>query len=144
MLTEVPICRGEEIHVHSFSRAQSCSAAVPEAPAGLERGYFVSPTVFSEVAAQMTIAQEEIFGPVLAIQPYEDAEDALRIANESSYGLAGGVWSADQERAIAVARRMGPARSRSTVAPITRWRPLAATSSPGTGARTDPTRSRSC
>jgi acyl-CoA reductase-like NAD-dependent aldehyde dehydrogenase len=77
-----------------------------EAPEGLDRGYFVRPTVFSEVTPEMTIAQEEIFGPVLAIQPYEDEEDAVRIANDSPYGLAGGVWSADQERAIAVARRI--------------------------------------
>ncbi len=54
----------------------------------------------------MTIAQEEIFGPVLAIQPYEDEEDALRIANDTVYGLAGGVWSADEERAKSVARRI--------------------------------------
>ena len=77
-----------------------------EAPSGLERGYFVSPTVFSEVTPEMTIAQEEIFGPVLAIQPYEDTEDAVRIANATEYGLAGGVWSADPERAVAVARRI--------------------------------------
>ena len=75
-------------------------------PEGLERGYFVRPTVFSEVTPEMTIAQEEIFGPVLSIQPYEDEEDAVRIANDTVYGLAGGVWSADQERAIAVARRI--------------------------------------
>jgi aldehyde dehydrogenase (NAD+) len=77
-----------------------------EAPEGLERGYFVRPTVFSEVAPEMTIAQEEIFGPVLAIQPYDGEDDAVRIANDSAYGLAGGVWSADSERAIAVARRI--------------------------------------
>jgi aldehyde dehydrogenase (NAD+) len=77
-----------------------------EAPEGLERGYFVRPTVFSEVSPEMTIAQEEIFGPVLAIQPYEDEEDAIRIANDSRYGLAGGVWSADEERAKSVARRI--------------------------------------
>jgi aldehyde dehydrogenase (NAD+) len=75
-------------------------------PAGLDRGFFVRPTVFSDVAAEMTIAQEEIFGPVLAIQPYEDTDDAVRIANSTPYGLAGGVWSADPERAIAVARRI--------------------------------------
>jgi acyl-CoA reductase-like NAD-dependent aldehyde dehydrogenase len=77
-----------------------------EAPAGLERGYFVRPTVFSEVTPEMTIGQEEIFGPVLAIQPYEGEEDAIRIANSTAYGLAGGVWSADQDRAIAVAKRI--------------------------------------
>jgi acyl-CoA reductase-like NAD-dependent aldehyde dehydrogenase len=75
-------------------------------PEGLERGFFVRPTVFSEVTPEMTIAQEEIFGPVLVIQPYEDEEDAVRIANATVYGLAGGVWSADQERAIRVARRI--------------------------------------
>ncbi|HET6998530.1 MAG TPA: aldehyde dehydrogenase family protein [Solirubrobacterales bacterium] len=77
-----------------------------EAPEGLDRGYFVRPTVFSEVAPEMKIAQEEIFGPVLAIQPYDGEEDAVRIANDSAYGLAGGVWSGDQERAIAVAKRI--------------------------------------
>jgi acyl-CoA reductase-like NAD-dependent aldehyde dehydrogenase len=77
-----------------------------EQPHGLERGYFVSPTVFSEVGPEMTIAQEEIFGPVLAIQPYEGEEDAVRIANSTPYGLAGGVWSADPERAVAVAGRL--------------------------------------
>jgi aldehyde dehydrogenase (NAD+) len=75
-------------------------------PEGLERGYFVRPSVFSEVTPEMTIAQEEIFGPVLAIQPYDDEDDAVRIANETVYGLAGGVWSGDQERAISVAKRI--------------------------------------
>ncbi len=77
-----------------------------EPPEGLDRGYFVRPTVFSEVTPEMTIAQEEIFGPVLVIQPYEGEEDAVRIANDTVYGLAGGVWSADPEHAIAVARRI--------------------------------------
>jgi acyl-CoA reductase-like NAD-dependent aldehyde dehydrogenase len=76
------------------------------APDGLERGYFVRPTVFSEVTPEMTIAQEEIFGPVLSIQPYDGEDDAVRIANDTVYGLAGGVWSADQDRAIAVAKRL--------------------------------------
>ena len=77
-----------------------------EAPEGLERGYFVRPTVFSDVSPEMTIAREEIFGPVLTIQPYEGEDEAVRIANDTEYGLAGGVWSGDQERAIAVAKRI--------------------------------------
>ena len=77
-----------------------------EAPEGLEQGYFVRPTVFSQVDSSMTIAQEEIFGPVLVMIPYDDEEDAVRIANDSVYGLAGGVWSGDAERAKSVARRM--------------------------------------
>jgi acyl-CoA reductase-like NAD-dependent aldehyde dehydrogenase len=77
-----------------------------EAPDGLDHGYFVQPTVFSDVRNDMTIAQEEIFGPVLSIIPYDDEEDAIRIANDTSYGLAGGVWSSDEERAKRVARRI--------------------------------------
>jgi acyl-CoA reductase-like NAD-dependent aldehyde dehydrogenase len=77
-----------------------------EPPEGLERGYFVRPTVFSEVTSEMTIGQEEIFGPVLVIQPYEGEDDAVRIANSTAYGLAGGVWSADIDRAIAIAKRI--------------------------------------
>jgi acyl-CoA reductase-like NAD-dependent aldehyde dehydrogenase len=70
-----------------------------EQPEGHPRGYFVRPTVFANVTSAMTIAQEEIFGPVLCIMPYKDAEDAIRIANDTIYGLAGGVWSSDPEHA---------------------------------------------
>ncbi len=77
-----------------------------EPPEGLEQGFFVQPTVFSEVTPEMTIAQEEIFGPVLAIQPYDDEADAIRIANHTIYGLAGGVWSGDEEHAKSVARQI--------------------------------------
>jgi acyl-CoA reductase-like NAD-dependent aldehyde dehydrogenase len=75
-------------------------------PEGREKGYFVQPTVFSEVTPEMTIAQEEIFGPVLVLMPYEDEDDAIRIANDTVYGLAGGVWSGDPEHAKRVARRI--------------------------------------
>jgi acyl-CoA reductase-like NAD-dependent aldehyde dehydrogenase len=77
-----------------------------EAPEGLETGFFVRPTVFSEVTPEMTIHREEIFGPVLSIEPYDDEDDAVRIANDTVYGLAGGVWSADPARAKRVARRI--------------------------------------
>ncbi len=75
-------------------------------PEGLETGYYVKPTVFKNVDNSMTIAQEEIFGPVLSIIGYEDEDDAVAIANDTIYGLAAGVWSGDQERAKAVARRI--------------------------------------
>ncbi len=77
-----------------------------EPPAGFEQGYYVRPTVFSDVTPDMTIAQEEIFGPVLCIIPYDGEDDAVAKANDSVYGLAGGVWSASPERAEAVARRL--------------------------------------
>lgn len=79
-------------------------AGGPDAP--LETGYYVSPTVFADVTPDMAIAQEEIFGPVVSILRYEDVEDALRIANGTVYGLAGAVWAADDEEAVAFARRM--------------------------------------
>ena len=77
-----------------------------DAPEGLDHGYFVRPTVFSSVTRDMTIAREEIFGPVLAIIPYDSEDEAVDIANDTDYGLAGGVWSGDPERAKAVARRL--------------------------------------
>jgi acyl-CoA reductase-like NAD-dependent aldehyde dehydrogenase len=77
-----------------------------EAPEGLEAGYYVRPTVFSNVSPDMTIAQEEIFGPVLSIMPYDTEEEAVAIANGTIYGLAGGVWSGDPERAQKVARQL--------------------------------------
>jgi aldehyde dehydrogenase (NAD+) len=75
-------------------------------PAHLERGYYVEPTLFADVDNSMTIAREEIFGPVLVVIPHDGDDDAIRIANDSEYGLAGAVTSASEERALAVARRM--------------------------------------
>ena len=75
-------------------------------PDGISKGFFVKPTVFSDVKNSMTIAREEIFGPVLSIIPYEDENDAVRIANDSPYGLSGFVTSGDLERARRVAKRI--------------------------------------
>ncbi|MGW3248919.1 aldehyde dehydrogenase [Streptomyces sp. NPDC001070] len=78
----------------------------PEVPQGLEKGNYVTPTVFADVDNGMRIAQEEIFGPVLVVIAYDDEDDAVRIANDCDYGLSGGVWTTDPERALAVARRL--------------------------------------
>lgn len=75
-------------------------------PAAFSKGYYVEPTIFANVDNRMTIAQEEIFGPVLAIIPYDTEAEAVRLANDSPYGLAGGVWAGTPERALAVARQL--------------------------------------
>ena len=75
-------------------------------PEGLDAGYYVKPTVFANVDNSMSIARDEIFGPVLSIIGYDNEEDAIRIANDSDYGLSGGVWSSDNDRALAVAKRL--------------------------------------
>jgi aldehyde dehydrogenase (NAD+) len=75
-------------------------------PKHLEKGFYVEPTVFADVDPGMTIAQEEIFGPVLVVIGFDDDDDAVRIANDSIYGLSGVVTSGDLERAKAVARRI--------------------------------------
>jgi acyl-CoA reductase-like NAD-dependent aldehyde dehydrogenase len=75
-------------------------------PAGFDRGHYVEPTIFADVDNNATIAREEIFGPVLAIIPYADDDDAVRIANDSDYGLGGTVWTSEVDRGHAIARRV--------------------------------------
>ena len=89
-----------------FEEGANLVAGGPGRPNGFAKGYFVKPTVFSDVRNEMTIAREEIFGPVLCIIPYEDEEDAIRIANDTPYGLSGFVTSGDAERARRVAKRI--------------------------------------
>jgi aldehyde dehydrogenase (NAD+) len=72
----------------------------------LANGYYITPTIFADVDNHMRIAQEEIFGPVLAVIRYDSVEQAIRMANDSIYGLAAGVWSTDIERALSVAHRL--------------------------------------
>jgi aldehyde dehydrogenase (NAD+) len=78
----------------------------PERPEGLDRGYYVKPTVLGGVKPGSRVEQEEVFGPVLAVIPYDDEDEAVEIANGTPYGLSGGVFSGDQERAVAIARRL--------------------------------------
>lgn len=75
-------------------------------PAGLPRGWYVEPTILAGVDNAMRVAREEIFGPVLCLIPHDGDDDAVRIANDSPYGLSGGVWSADAERGLAIAKRL--------------------------------------
>ncbi len=78
----------------------------PDAPDGLDMGFFIQPTVFSNVSNDMTIAREEIFGPVLSIIPFDSEEEAVEIANDTEYGLSGSVWAGTQEHAIEIAQRL--------------------------------------
>ncbi|MEV0369648.1 aldehyde dehydrogenase family protein [Streptomyces sp. NPDC050636] len=89
--------------IEEGARLVTGGADVPE---GIEQGYYVRPTVFADVLPEMAIAQEEIFGPVISILKYQDEEEALKIANGTVYGLAGAVWAADQDTAVAFARRL--------------------------------------
>lgn len=82
------------------------AAGGPQPPDGLDVGFYVRPTVFADVAPHMVVATEEIFGPVLCVLPYDTEQDAVDIANGTPYGLAAAVWSADQDRAVGVARQL--------------------------------------
>jgi aldehyde dehydrogenase (NAD+) len=94
-------------YIHSgIDEGAKLAAGGPEPPPELDRGFYVRPTIFTDVDNSMKIAQEEIFGPVLAIIPHDGDDDAVRIANDSVYGLRGAVFSADHDRALAVARRL--------------------------------------
>ena len=104
-----------------------------EQPVELPKGYYVKPTVFADVSSQMRIAQEEIFGPVLTIIPYNDEEDAIRIANDTIYGLGGAVWSRDLERAKRVARRIRTAQLDINGAPFNPIAPFGGCKQSGNG-----------
>ncbi len=101
-----------------LAEGAKCVAGGPGRPDGLERGYFARPTIFSGVTPEMTIAREEIFGPVLSILTYKDEEDAIRIANDTVYGLSGYVSSSDLGRARSVARRLRTGNVHLNGAPI--------------------------
>jgi acyl-CoA reductase-like NAD-dependent aldehyde dehydrogenase len=95
-----------ERYIETGVREGAKLAAGGGRPIGLERGYYIEPTVFADVSNSMTIAQEEIFGPVVVLIPYEDEDHAIALANDSPYGLHGGVFTGDPEHGVEVARRV--------------------------------------
>ena len=105
----------------------------PGRPDGLNQGYYVKPTVFSPVTNDMTIAREEIFGPVLSLIGYEDDEDAVRIANDTVYGLSGYISSGDPERAKAIARRIRSGNVHLNGAPVDQLAPFGGYKQSGNG-----------
>ena len=125
---------GIQAHINSaMAEGATLIAGGPDRPDGLEKGYYVKPTVFADVTPQMTIAREEIFGPVLAIMSYESEEDAVRIANDSPFGLAGYVQSASLERARAVARKLRVGMVHINGAPADPAAPFGGTKASGNG-----------
>ncbi|MFI5316842.1 MAG: aldehyde dehydrogenase family protein [Myxococcota bacterium] len=104
-----------------------------ESPPGLPRGYYVQPTLFADVRSDMKIAQEEIFGPVCTILPYDGEDDAVRIANDTIYGLGGAVWSRDLARATRVARRIRTAQLDINGAPFNPHAPFGGVKQSGNG-----------
>ena len=93
-------------HIETAKSSTARLVAGGGRPAAFDRGWFVQPTVFADVDNNDRLAREEVFGPVMALIPFDDDEDAVRMANDSNYGLGGSVWSADEDRALSVARRV--------------------------------------
>jgi aldehyde dehydrogenase (NAD+) len=106
VVSKVQFDRIQDLIEAGIKEGATLVAGGPGRPAGLNRGYYVQPTVFADVRNDMRIAQEEIFGPVLSILPYKDEEDAIRMANDTIYGLSSYVTSGDLERSRRVARRI--------------------------------------
>ena len=104
--TDVQRDRVRDAIASGLDEGATLVAGGEDPPAGLDRGWFVRPTVFAGVDNRMAVAREEVFGPVLAVLPYDGEDDAVRVANDSIYGLSAGVFSADRERALGVARRL--------------------------------------
>jgi aldehyde dehydrogenase (NAD+) len=106
VVSELQYYKIQDLIETGIAQGATIVAGGPGKPEGLETGYFVKPTVFRDVSNEMTIAREEIFGPVLCMIPYSDIQEAVKIANDSDYGLSGYVWGGSKEDAMQVARRL--------------------------------------
>ena len=115
-----PARAGARAHREGQERGRAARSSAAAAPAQFEKGYYVEPTLFVDVDPDSTIAQEEIFGPVLAVIPYEDDDDAVRIANNSRYGLSGAVNGTDLDRAYGIAKRLRTGHGRGERRPVVR------------------------
>jgi acyl-CoA reductase-like NAD-dependent aldehyde dehydrogenase len=115
----------------------------PGRPEGLQHGYFIRPTIFAGVTQEMTIAREEIFGPVLAVLAYTDEAQAVHFANATNYGLGGYVFSADRDKAYEIGARMRADASSTTVLRAITLHPWAVTGNPATAGRWGCSASRS-
>ena len=142
VVSEVQYNRIQKLIQKGIDEGATLEVGGPGKPDGLETGYFVKPTVFSHVTNDMTIAREEIFGPVLVMIGYEDDDDAVRIANDTPYGLSGYI-SGDADRPGRMARRIRTGNVHLNGAPATSTRRSAATSSPATAASGASSASRS-
>ena len=106
LVSEIQFDRVQRLIRQGIEEGAELAAGGPGKPEGLQRGYFVKPTVFGNVRNDMTIAREEIFGPVLCVIPYQDVDEAVAIANDTEYGLAAYIWGSDLEQARSVAARL--------------------------------------
>ena len=125
--------RSVRVHIDRGATIARLVTGGSQQPAGLDEGFYVSPTIFADVDNSSPLGQEEIFGPVLSIIPFDSEEQAVAIANDSPYGLAGGVWSGDPERALAAARRIRTGQIDINGAPFNPIAPFGGVKSSGYG-----------
>jgi aldehyde dehydrogenase (NAD+) len=133
VVSELQFQKVQGLITEALEEGATVVAGGPGRPEGIEAGYYVQPTVLAGVTNDMTIAREEIFGPVLTLIAYQDEDDAIEIANDTDYGLAGMVSSADPERARRVARRMRTGMVHLNGAPLTADAPFGGYRQSGNG-----------
>lgn len=106
MATKTQYERVQAILWHASEQGAKLASGGSHRPANFDQGFYIQPTLFTEVEPSMEIAQEEVFGPVLAVMAYDEEEQAMQLANSTRYGLSGAVWSSNAARALAFSRQM--------------------------------------